>query len=134
MRTASPLGMARFRGRKSSVPHDGRAAKSTTSKMRVPMRQSKSRAALNSSAHCGFSKAVEGAVHSWLLRLVFLLRLRHRRERGGKRIAPDVVVEPVLVLLHHRALLPGLVDGVSETVVDHHLDRHPAVLECLAQL
>src|SRR5579871_3638989 len=48
--------------------------------------------------------------------LVFFLRLRDGGKRRRERIAPDEVIEPVLVFLHHGALLLGVVDGVAESV------------------
>src|SRR5580658_5490402 len=46
--------------------------------------------------------------------IIFLLA-RPRRQRRRQRITPDIVPEPVFVLLHHRALLFRLVDRMSES-------------------
>src|SRR5882757_8865495 len=51
-----------------------------------------------------------------------------------KRLAPDVVLKPVQVLLHHRTLLLRFVDGMPETVVQNHLHRNTLIFERLSQL
>ena len=46
-------------------------------------------------------------------------------------LSPDVLAEPLVVVLHHGTLLFGLVDGVAETLVEDQLHRNLAVLERL---
>src|SRR5579863_10628194 len=46
--------------------------------------------------------------------LVVFLLAWPRRQRRRQRIAPNIVIEPVLVLFHYRALLLRLVDRMTE--------------------
>ena len=48
---------------------------------------------------------------------------------GGKRVAPDVVGEPVPVFLGYGALLFGLGDGMAEAFVENEFHGDAAILE-----
>src|SRR5579883_1884588 len=59
-----------------------------------------------------------------------------RLGRPGLRhfLSPDVFAEPLVVVLHYRALLLGLVDRVSEAFVEDQLHGNAAVFQCLVKL
>src|ERR1700733_2414886 len=50
-----------------------------------------------------------------------------------KGLTPDVVPQPVQILLHHCPLLLRLIDRMSKPVIQHHLHRHTLIFERLPQ-
>src|SRR5437879_1221952 len=75
---------------------------------------------------------------SWLLlnRLLLVLAFFLRQLWRGEiwqGIAPDVMIEPCEIVLHHRAHRFWFRDAVAIAFVNHHLDFHAAILQALSQ-
>lgn len=71
------------------------------------------------------------------LRLLLILRVLLRQFRCGEirqRIAPDEMIEPAKIVLHHGAHRLWFGDAVAKAFVNHHLDFDAAVFQTLTQL